>query len=85
MAFASIVYDMGATHPTETSAPVSFVGSARDLVFLNDLAEGEGIGAFSVYACGMGGALGETGMDADNVLIDNIRTISFVGTVLTIR
>ena len=79
------VYDMGAAHPTETSAPVSFVGSARDLVFLNDLAEGEGIGAFSIYACGMGGALGETGMDADNVLIDNIRTISFVGTVLTIR
>ena len=79
------VYDMGTVHPTETSASVALVGSAQNLAFLNDLAANEGIGAFSIYANGMGGVLGETGMDADNVLIDNIGVSSISGTTFVIR
>ena len=79
------VYDMGTAHPTEASSAVSLVGAARELAFLNDLAANEGIGAFSIYVNGMGGVLGETGMDSDNVLIDNIRASYISGTVISFR
>ena len=80
------LYDMGTAHPTMSgSASATLVGSASDLSFLNNLASGDGISAFNIHANGMGGALGETGVDADNVLIDNIIVTPRIGTTLTIR
>lgn len=79
------LFDMGTAHPTGSSAPVARLGAALGLAFLNDLAADDGIGAFSIYACGMGGALGEAGMDADNVLIDNIVALPRAGAVMVVR
>ena len=76
--------DMGAAHPVESSVPVATVGAAEGLSFLNDLAVDEGIGAFNIEAYGMGGVIGNAGMDEDNVLIDNIQVqrITFGTTVI---
>ena len=79
------LYDMGTTHPTADSRTVSLVGSAHNLAFLNELAIGDGISAFNIHANGIGGVLGETGIDEDNVLIDNIGAVCIPGSVLSIR
>ena len=79
------VYDLGTAHPTVGSGDAALVGSARNLHFLNDSVAGEGIGAFNIHAYGMGGVVGEAGLDADNVLIDNISATPKIGATLTIR
>ena len=79
------LYDMGTTHPTADSGAASLVGSADDLPFLNDLAVGDGIAAFNIHANGIGGVLGEAGIDVDNVLIDNIGAAYIPGTALIFR
>ena len=79
------VHDLGTAHPTVGSGDAALVGSARNLHFLNDSVAGEGIGAFNIHAYGMGGVVGEAGVDADNVLIDNIIATPKIGTTLTIR
>ena len=79
------LYDMGTAHPTAESGVVSLVGSANDLPFLNGLAAGDGIAAFNIHANGIGGALGEVGVDADNVLIDNIDATYVSGMTLIFR
>jgi len=79
------LYDMGATHPTAGSGSGALVGSANNLSFLNNLAAGDGIAAFNIHANGIGGVLGEVGVDSDNVLIDNIRAEYLSGTIISFR
>ena len=79
------LYDMGTTHPTVQSATGTLVGSASDLPFLNDLDSGDGISAFNIHAYGMGGTIGEAGVDSDNVLIDNIHVAPCSGTMIVIQ
>lgn len=83
--YAVSIYDMGTAHPTETTAPVACVGRASAIKFLNDLGAGDGIAAFNIHAYGMGGVAGEAGVDADNVLIDNVRAEYLSGTFITFR
>lgn len=80
------LYDLGTTHPTiNGSAGASLIGAVRDLPFLNDLEAGDGIAAFNIHANGMGGVLGEAGVDADNVLVDNIDVSTIPATTFVIR
>ena len=79
------LYDMGTTHPTVQSATGVLVGSASDLLFLNDLDSGDGISAFNIHAYGMGGVVGEAGVDSGNVLVDNICIATCPGTKIVIQ
>ena len=79
------LYDMGMDHPTDSTAPVSCVGRVSNVKFVNGLAAGDGIAAFNIHAYGMGGVVGEAGVDADNVLIDNIRAEYPSGMVIFLR
>ena len=84
-AYSVSIYDMGAAHPTEAAAPVACVGRVSDVKFLNGLGAGDGIAAFNIHAYGMGGVVGEVGVDADNVLIDNVRAEYLSGVVISFR
>ena len=53
--------------------------------FLNDPAPGDGIGVFNIHAYGMGGVLGEAGVDGANVLIDNIVAVKVPAMAVTVR
>jgi len=79
------LYDMGTAHPTKSTAPVSCVGRVSNVKFVNDLSAGDGIAAFNIHAYGMGGTVGEAGVDADNVLVDNVRAEYLPGMVIFIR
>lgn len=79
------LYDMGTAHPSLSSTPGSLVGVVNDLRFLNDPAPGDGIGVFNIHAYGMGGVLGEAGVDGANVLIDNIVAVKVPAMAVTVR
>jgi hypothetical protein len=79
------LYDMGITHPTVQSATGALVGLASDLPFLNDLDRGDGISAFNIHAYGMGGVVGEAGVDSGNVLVDNICVTACPGMMIVIQ
>ena len=79
------VFDMGATHPECGGANGgTFVAEQRDIPFLNEMGE-EGIGAFYIHSYGARGDWNVTGMDAGNVLVDNIVVSTIPGSVFTIR
>lgn len=79
------LYDMGTEHPAISGASGSLVASAENVTFLNRLAPDDGVSAFSILAYGMGGALGTAGVDADNVMIDNIVVTKIGGIVISVR
>ena len=79
------VFDMGATHPEcGGAAGGTFVAERKDIPFLNEMGE-EGIGAFYIHSYGARGDWNVTGMDAGNVLVDNIVVSTIPGSVFTIR
>ena len=79
------VFDMGDTHPEcDGAAGGTFVAERRGIPFLNEMGE-EGIGAFYIHSYGARGTPDNTGMDAGNVLVDNIVVDVVPGTVLSIR
>ena len=79
------LYDMGTAHPVASSPAGALIGSEDGLAFVNELPAGEGVSAFNLHAYGVGGVLGEAGVDADNVMIDNIVAVGIPGTVYMLR
>ena len=79
------VFDMGTTHPVcDGTSGGTFVAEQKGIPFLNEMGE-EGIGAFYIHSYGARGTPDITGMDAGNVLVDNIVVTTLPGTVFTIR
>ncbi len=79
------VFDMGATHPEcGGAAGGTFVAERKDIPFLNEMGE-EGIGAFYIHSYGARGDWNVTGMDAGNVLVDNIEVTTIPGSLFSIR
>ena len=79
------VFDMGATHPDcDAAGGGTFVAEQKDIPFLNEMGE-EGVGSFYIHSYGARGTLDNTGMDAGNVLVDNIVVTTLPGAVLSIR
>lgn len=81
--YAVNLYDMGTAHPAADAANGTLVGTAQNLAFEHDVADG--ISVFSIYADGLGGELGSLGLDDGHVLIDNILFRPTSGTVITLR
>ena len=79
------LYDMGTAHPAFSGASGTIVAAVDNVPFLNGLAPDKGVCAFNIHAYGMGGALGTDGVDADNVMIDNIAVKKILGTMLILR
>ena len=79
------VFDKGATHPDcDAAGGSTFVAEQKDIPFLDEMGE-EGVGSFYIHAYGARGTLDNTGMDAGNVLVDNIVVTTLPGSVFTIR
>ena len=79
------VFDMGTTHPVcDGTSDGTFVAEQKGIPFLNEMGE-EGIGAFYIHSYGARGTPDVTGMDAGNVLVDNIVVTTISGTILSIR
>lgn len=64
------VYDMGAAHPAESSPNGTLVAAVNDLA--PEKAFSTGVSAFYVTASQVGNTPGETGVDAAQLLLDNI-------------
>ena len=79
------LYDMGTAHPAATSSAAALIASKDGLAFVNELPASGGVSAFNLHAYGVGGALGNAGVDADNVMIDNIVAVDIPGTVFMLR
>ena len=78
------VFDMGTTHPECDSESGSLVAEQKDVPFLNEMGE-EGVGAFYIHSYGARGTPDITGMDAGNVLVDNIEVRTIPGSIFSIR
>ena len=68
------LYDMGAAHPAADAANGTLVATRTNLAFEHALDPDDGVSAFSIHAYGIGGALGNPGIDSENLLVDNIRS-----------
>lgn len=78
------VFDMGLTHPECDGAGGVFVAERKDIPFLNEMGA-EGIGAFYIHSYGARGTPEITGVDAGNVMVDNIVVDAIPGAILSIR
>ena len=79
------VFDMGDTHPEcDGATGGTFVAEQKDIPFLNEIGE-EGIGAFYIHSYGARGTPDNTGVDAGNVMVDNIVVETIPGALFTIR
>ena len=78
------LYDMGATHPAADAVNGTLVASLKDLAFEHSLGADDGVSAFSIHAYGIGGTLGNPGIDDENLLVDNIRSEMYSGALTII-